>query len=334
MNSNQSDSAFRRERPGMGKRIPLDPKADLCPDVERFLTGYRPRMVTADRWEIYGDFVLETVTAARPPSVPAARSLVASLIRLADYTERIGQQLKRKVVLDPDHIESFSQAARSSRASRLAIPALSDAMAKRIRSDCERMGLALNPRAPWEMPRAPLGRTKVKQPYSSTEEENFVYIARTSTSPHHLAVVVLGFGAGLTGHWQPRITKDDVELRGNTYWVHADNPDRWIPVLARYTDDMATVMASAPADGPLIGGEAINRQRTSRVTSRISARAGQKLVPARMRTTWFVRHINNQTDLRYLLEMAGLTSLTTIWELLPCARPVNTDVAVRKAVRA
>jgi hypothetical protein len=318
----------------MGKRIPLDPTAELRPDVERFLTGYRPRMVAADRWDIYGDFVVETVTAARPPSVPAARSLVASLIPLTDYTERIGQPVDRKDVLDPDHISSFLEAARSPRAARLAIRPFSDEMLKRIHSDCERMGIALNPRAPWDMPRPAFHRSRVKPPYSPTEAKNFIRVARTSTSPHHLAVVVLGFGAGLTGHWQPRITKDDVELRGNTYWVHADNPDRWIPVLARYTDDMAKVLVSAPADGPLIGGEAINRQRASRVTSRISARAGQRLVPARMRTTWFVRHINHQTDLRYLLEMAGLESLTTIWELLPHARPVNTDVAARKAARA
>lgn len=318
----------------MGKRIPLDPTAELRPDVERFLTGYRPRMVAVDRWDVYGDFVVETVAASRPPGVAAATSLVASLTRLADYTERIGQPLERKVVLDPDHIESFLEAARSSRASRFGIGQLSDDMLKRVHSDCERLGLALNPRAPWDMPRTPFNRSRVKPPYSPTEEKNFVRVARSSTSPHHLAVVVLGFGCGLTGHWQPRITAADVELRGKTYWVHADNPDRWIPVLARYTDDMAKVLATVPASGPLIGGELGHRQRTSRVTSRISSRAGQRLVPARMRSTWFVRHINNQTDVRYVLEMAGLESLTTIWELLPHARPVSTEMAARKAARA
>jgi hypothetical protein len=318
----------------MAKRIRLEPAVGLNPEVAAFLEQYVPRNVSADRWELFGDFTISALSAGGPPGVASARSMVASVIRLCEYTDRLGQPMEVEVVFDPDHIESFIAVAKSKKAAAFGIDEMSDALLKRTRSDVERLGRAINPTAPWEPDRESLARTKVKPPHSLVEERDFFDAARRSRSVHHLAVVTLGFGCGLDGRWQPRITHEQVELREGIYWIHADQPDRWIPLPLRYHDDMGRVLATAPLGEPLIGGDLDSRLRTSRVTDRLSRHTPVRLEPARMRSSWFVRHINARTDLPFLLEMAGLTTMTTIWELLAYAKPVDLDVAVRRAVRA
>jgi hypothetical protein len=198
----------------------------------------------------------------------------------------------------------------------------------------ERIGRALNPDAGWAVERPEIRRTKVKAPHTLVDELGFFRTARNSTSIHLLAVVVLGFGCGLDGRWQPRITRNQVELRDRVYRIHADDPDRRIPLPDRYFEDMARVLAEVVGDGPLIGGDPTNRHRTSRVTERISKHSQVRLEPARMRSSWFVRHLNNRTDLQFLLEMAGLKSMTTIWDLMSYVAPLSVDTAVEKARRA
>ena len=260
--------------------------------------------------------------------------MLNSAARLADYTDSNGQPLELDIVFEPENITAFVAFALGKGKHRWRGAPLTKPMLKRVVSDVERIGRALNPRAGWSVERPEIGRTKVKAPHTKVEELGFFRTARNSTSIHHLAVVVLGFGCGLDGRWQPRITRHQVELRSGAYWVHADEPDRWIPLPDRYFDDMARVLSEVVDDGPLIGGESTNNHRTSRVTERISKHSQVRLEPARMRSSWFVRHLNNRTDLQFLLEMAGLKSMTTIWDLMAFVTPVEETTAVKKARRA
>jgi hypothetical protein len=311
----------------------MNPTDPLTPEVEAYLDSHRSSVVDRKLWSQMESFVHDAVRAVRPSDVVLAKELTNSLTRLAAYSLRIGLPLTVSAVLDPDNITSFLNAARNPRQHHLT-GALSTAVIERISSDTRRIGRALNPKAPWPVPARRSSAHLVKPPYTAAEESSFVGAARRSANVHQLALVVLGFGAGLDGGELRRVTTHDViadSTSGPTrYFVRGSKPDRLVPLLERYSSDMTTVLAGLEPGEHLLG-KPENRNRVSNLTGFLTRRQGSPLVSSRMRSTWMVRHLNNGCDLRHLVAMAGLTTAKTVWSLLGHAHPLDLAVATDKA---
>lgn len=312
-------------------RPPIYPKAPLVPEVAAWIASYRCNKLDEATWTAMARFVRKATADVRPPSISSAQKVAASIARLAEYCLAVGVPLTVKSAFHPDNIDSCLTAARRGGAPGPWPVPLSDGQIKQISSYNKRIGRALNPRAPWPS-RVPQGKSSpVKAPLSLAEEAAFFRKARGSASVHQLALLVLGFGAGLDGRELPGIcTEDVIEIDGH-FWIRPSKPIRMVPLPDRYADDMRRVLAALPAGALLIGPKSSNR--VSHICE--SLRKGlSPLSAAAMRSTWMVRHINNGCDIRYLAHLAGTSTGKTVWQIIEFAAPYDTAAMANKAFRA
>ena len=101
-------------------------------------------------------------------------------------------------------------------------------------------------------------------------------------------------------------------------WTYVQVPDpdaRVIPVRDRYAGSVVR-LAEEFGDEYLIGGEGGVRNRSWYIARRLTLGPNRRLNIAEMRVTWFAAHLRNNTDLRYLQRIAGMTSFNRLVEVM------------------
>jgi hypothetical protein len=301
--------------------------AEAADAIERYVPNVEATGCDAALWVVVGPVVRDWITRCCPSSHRVVYDHMLAFTRLALYGYVEIGTLEIRDLFIPDQIRFLVDVTHNS---------LTYGARKQLRFRLIRAGRLLNPGA-WPVNPEPIPRTDVKDPYTAAEEQAFRTAAEfmsPATRLSSIAIVALGFGAGLDGRWTKFVRGTHIVTEPDGLWVRlvADG-DRLVPVRDRYVDDL-TDIAEQTGDGLVLGGERVHRNRASWTTDRIVVDGIGKLNSARMRSTWFVALMNAGVDVRAIQEYAGFTTLRTLQEVLRFVDPPDHTVEVVKVRRA
>jgi hypothetical protein len=229
--------------------------------------------------------------------------------------------LDRELVFDPDTIERFFDVELARDRSRATYRAVLRSVAPRLTT-----------RAPWAPRPTAVRRRQLAAPYTREELELLADDAdlqptRSRRRAAH-ALLTLGLGAGLDGRWITKVEASDVTSAGECVVVHVGEPkSRVVPVLFEFQAAVLELAATAGADF-LVGGSSISRNRAGHLAASLQVPTGHpRLVPARLRSTWLLRHLEAGTRLVELCEAAGVEGTAIFSDLLDYLEPLSADEA-------
>jgi len=299
-------------------------------DVEEVIAAYVPAGPPVAWPEVAGE-VRAWVRAAQPGHRRRALQLLHAAAHLALWCQERDVPVRSEVALRDSTVEAFCAAAerdgRHSTTTRATI---------RSRLRCVAAAHAV----PGNRPPAPtLSRKRIRAPYSEVELAGYRALADAQSKPLRrrrlLALLAAGAGAGcgpvdlrhLHGTDITRAADGAVlvEIRGpHPRRVVADTA--WAEVLLD--------AAGATGGGLLVGGvKADRRSVTTGLLARIEGGGDlPPLDPGRLRATWLARHLAAGTRLDVLMAAAGLSTPTTIVDLVAFLPPPP-DPVLRQLLR-
>lgn len=291
-------------------------------EVARRIETYAPRDLPAKLWEeTLRPFVIPALRASKPVGVPAMERFARVLTLISAWCVKQGIPLGVETVLDPDTVERFSSSALRGLLSR-----------PTYRSCLRMLGRKLTKTAPWTPRPQPMAERKAAPPYSSIEIAALREDAERQATPErrrgHMAIILLGAGAGLDGRWVRKVRGTEVFRRAGAVLVKVGEPrPRLIPVLAAYEEDLLALAAEAGEDY-LVGGTSAHKNTVSDLTGKFEpGHRRPKLEPKRLRSTWIVHHLSAGTRLPELLEAAGTSRIETFDILLKFIPPLPAAAA-------
>lgn len=262
------------------------------------------------------------------PGRSSTRRLHGLIGSLARWAVAEGIPLDVEHVFDPEVIERFCEEALANFRSRATYRSLLRNAARTLTDD-----------AGWAPLPAPMAWRSVVPPYTNEEVTLLTKDAagQPTKSRRHAAraLLVLGLGAGLDGRWVARVTAADVCRHDGGVTVRVENPQaRVVVVLAEWEDDVWELAESAH-DEFLVGGKSDSKNRTSSLTEKLFVPTGHpRLVPARLRSTWLVSHLDAGIRLPELCLAAGIKGATVFTDLLEYLQPLEPDQAAAALRRA
>lgn len=302
------------------------PKGTPSPEVATLIECWRPR--DADRAAVYGhtsDFCRALVSQLDLPGPDTARKLLGALAHLTAYCHGAGVPLTAEGVLTPANLAACLAHLRRRGAS--------EALLKDISSYIHRAGLALTRKAPWPQQRPYSATYDAKPPYDPITEATLLAHALDRRHPGVLALVCLGFGAGLDGGGAKDVTGLDVVAHADGVDVRAHNPERLIPVRSSYALHLAHLVASMNnLEAAIIGGPPGVSKRPAKLCDLFNYRrvgTTERLSTSRMRATWLVRHLDAGTNLQALLQFAGVHTTKRISDLVAYMAVPDPDATFR-----
>jgi hypothetical protein len=170
---------------------------------------------------------------------------------------------------------------------------------------------------------------RVKPPYEGWEIARYLGAAEAQPTEARRrsarAVLALGLGCGLDRvdlAWV-RGTDISVSRAGVKVSVGGGPRPRQIASLNNYAE-LLRECARTAGERLMIGGATLGRHNvtTPGLDRLADDRSIPRLVPARLRSSWLVHHLNLATPLAVLLPAAGLKSSRSLDDLLEYARPI------------
>lgn len=291
----------------MGRRRELVRGAPLPPEIQRIHDIYYPRVMKPEEWDPVADTARAWFVLAAPQERQLALQLILMFGRFAHWASSL------RLPLDPD--ELFTPVVTDRYCDAVIASPLGQRTAEEYRALMRRAGPVVGDVKKWVKPGRQIGRTNVTAPLHPDVEHSCITQARRA-GEDYLAMCLLGFGCGLDGRWIPHVRGIDViEIDG---WPHVQVPDpdaRVIPILERYADELVH-LATCTDDGFLIGGERHVQNRVWAMTRKILVNDDRKLFVGEMRSTWFAKHLVNNTHLVYLSQITGVKSFARLLEVM------------------
>jgi hypothetical protein len=280
--------------------------AALPADVQELRDTYVPRAMPRGDWDAVAATAREWLTLAAPQERQLGLQLMLMFGRFAHWATSVRLKLDANVLFTPSMVDRYVEHVETT---------LGKKTATEYRGLLRRVGPVVGKADSWAKPGRQIGRNAVPTPLSVEVEHSCMTQARRAGT-HHQAMCLLGFGCGLDGRWLPHVRGTDVvELDG---WPHVNvvDPDaRAIPVLAAYADELVEV-AGRIGDGFLIGGENHVQNRVYSLTRKVLITEGRKLFVGEMRSSWFAKHLANNTHLVYLSHITGVKSFARLLAVL------------------
>jgi hypothetical protein len=173
-------------------------------------------------------FARSVVTVAAPPSATRAKAWLFAATQIGSFGELVGLEVSARTLLTTPVIERFVLHIRPS-----VSPATTLTLHSQLRALAREVTTPLSP-APLQV-----SRTRAHHPYSDSEMDRFVHLARhqptLSRRARGLGLVALGAGAGLAGGDLRDVRGTDVVARsGGLVVLVSGARARVVPVLARY----------------------------------------------------------------------------------------------------
>lgn len=161
-------------------------------------------------------------------------------------------------------------------------------------------------------PLPPLAAATPSAPYTTNEVDEVVRWANLQNDkdqPSALALVALGFGAGLPTRDLAAVAAGDVSA--DARWIRVGGRD--IPVLDDWCDELAALAhRTADKNATLFRpGVAWSKNVVTIFVAR-SFTSGMRPSTQRMRATWLVHHLSTGTPMQDLLAAAGLQSMDAL----------------------
>jgi hypothetical protein len=198
------------------------------------------------------------------------------------------------------------------------------------RAILRRVAARLDP-APPALP-SPIAYRRVKPPYASWEIARYRQAVEAQPTAARRwsgrALLGLGLGCGLDRPDLAWVRGVDVTTAGDavTVTVSGGPRPRRVVALSDYAE-LIEQCAMVAGDRLLIGGRTLGRHNvTTPILTRLAEdRSIPPILPARLRSTWLVRHLDLRTPLSVLLAAAGLQSSRSLDDLLGHTRPIPED---------
>lgn len=262
--------------------------------------AYAPNLPDAD-WAHIRPFVLSVVRKVEQhlPYSPAA--LLNAVTHHVDWcTNTAGVALREDEMFRRDVIG----------AAVAMMPTAQSSTKGRRRSILLRVGeaLAVIPVAP---PLPPLAAASPSAPYTANEVDEVVRWANLQNDkdqPSALALVTLGFGAGLPTRDLASVRCHDVAANGR--WVRVSGRD--VPVLDDWADELEALALRSARDETLFRPGVAWSKNVITVFVARSFASGIRPSTQRMRATWLVHHLSTGTPMQDLLAAAGLQSMDAL----------------------
>ncbi|CAN7228945.1 hypothetical protein LJR186_000858 [Microbacterium foliorum] len=265
------------------------------------IATYEPHLPVRD-WERIRPFVVSVVEQVESQLPYSLAALLNAVTHHVDWcTNTAGVALRPGEIFRRDVIG----------AAIAMMPTAQSSTRGRRRSILLRVGEALGviPVAP---PLPPLAAASPSAPYTADEVDEVVRWANLQNDkdqPSALALVALGFGAGLPTRDLAMVKASDVAA--DARWIRVSG--REVPVLDDWADELAT-LAHRVSDTTAT----LFRPGTSwskNVVTVFVARAfasGMRPSTQRMRATWLVHHLSIGTPMQDPLAAAGLQSMDAL----------------------
>lgn len=326
--------------------VNTDPRSIF--DWTVWLEHYTP--LDVDAWPDLREFVLDSARAffelVPPESRDAASGVVRSIVDIAAFQRSQAGQLTRRSVFARTALNQFDahrgaalryQAAAVVKARRPAVLGKGEVTSGSKRSHLVRVGRVLNPAGGWDLEPVPHPR-HVSLPYTWYEEQ----LLEDSVGRNHglarvngEAVLVLGRGAGLTGR-ELLVRARDCYV--GSVGIQIEVNGRVVTILARFEDRLVTLLENTRRDNFLMGSQAIHKNAVNEAVGRVKIAVGAPaLQPGRLRNTWIVEHLSAATNVKVLMQAAGLATLTPISDMaafIPDFLPGDAAAALREGLGA
>lgn len=278
---------------------------------------YRPavHMVPDEVWAAVRPLAVQACAAADYRSVAAALSCMSAVTHFLAWAHREDLPMLAEAVFTPSLVERYCLTR---------LTGLASETRSTRRGYLRRVGRACTRRAPWPRDPKPFAENvTLLPPYTPAEVEGFWEAAEAQGTDQRVRVcttiLTLGLGAGLKPGEMLTVCASDV-------FQHPDEPrllvivlpDRTVPVLAEYTENIRDLCRQYPR-GPLIGPH--------RPTTKDPFGGLRKYLtfpnwlpafrPTRLRTTWMATVLSHDVRISEFMLMAGTVSAKTLETIAP-----------------
>lgn len=291
------------------------PAQPLSPEHAAALERFTPHSLTDAEWAQVRPVVHEAMRLTKVRGRWTFRQLMSDLTLYSAWCLRSDKSLNLPVLLDHSLIDEWV---------RSGLAKLDDTTRNTRRSRLRSLASHLNP-GPTAPPRSkPIPRTAVKPPYTPSDAAAIERLVMNQPSAglrrQLCAMTGLGLGAGLDSIDLRSLTRDHVEDRGDEgLWVSVEGERaRLVPVRRRYEHLVRIGMEGLAPGELLLGREARRKNVTAGVVYEAVALGNPpRIEQARFRSTWLVALMSAPVPLSVALAAAGLSSASTLTDLLP-----------------
>ena len=261
------------------------------------LARYQPARIAEARWAEIGDFVRDVCGQLIDVGmVNLDDDHYRAIAYMASWLRSQALELTVKNLLDPRNVNLFATGLKSR-------------SAPTYQSALRRAGKALKV-ARRETLR-PLDGRLIAAPYTTAEVAEYWRQARLQPTPGRTqtmrASLVLGLGCGLPSRSVVQVRSSHVGYEHGVLGVSACDPERFVPVLALYADELLAVQHDYE-DSPTLFGA--NSRNSSYISDRLSRLSLPSTMPAlriaRLRSTWLLHHLSIGTRIPELAAAAAL----------------------------
>lgn len=182
--------------------------------------------------------------------------------------------------------------------------------------------------APSVEKRAVSTSSEPERPYSDDELATFQHWASYQRTDHQraacMAIFALGVGCGLTSGEILAVRGSDLLDLDGVLAVRVARDGRIVPVVDRWEECVAKVMADNLTEALVVAPHATHRYGAMQHVLRTS-NGEVKPTAARLRMTWLVAHLDAGTPLAALLPASGMTSTDSLRRAMSFVRPIPAD---------
>ncbi|KJL28286.1 hypothetical protein [Microbacterium oxydans] len=180
--------------------------------------------------------------------------------------------------------------------------------------------------APSVEKRAVSTSSEPERPYSDDELAIFQHWASYQRTDHQraacMAIFALGVGCGLSSGEILAVRGSALLDLDGVLAVRVARDGRIVPVVDRWEECFAKVMADNPTDALVVAPHATHRYGAMQHILRTS-KGDLKPTAARLRMTWLVAHLEAGTPLAALLPASGMTSTDSLRRAMSFVRPMS-----------
>jgi integrase len=268
---------------------------------------YRPRL-DPERWAEIETFVRDVVATAAPETAYTAHRLLVTVTHFVNWTRIAGLPLNAAVLFQRSSIEHYVRSNRKR---------LADGTLRNYRSMLLRVSEVLLP-TQTPRPMTALNKRTGIAPYTTSEVESLKYWAngqRTEVMRRKArSMLCLCMGAGLRAIEVAAIRRSDVVVDGEGVLVivHAPDGTRFVPMLAEWEPLLRQTVEGLASDDFLFG--TADRTTYRNLIPNFVGRSIGDIRPQsnRLRATWVVTHLRMRSDMRALMEAAGVSKFENL----------------------
>ncbi len=289
----------------------------------RAMNQYKPRKISAKRWERIRVFVEDATAIAAPRCAYTQERLLVICSGFVDWAvNQAGLPMRADVVFRREVIARYIDHPQLQ---------LGATTRRTYRAVLVRVSEVILPDAP-DVSFKPLTSKESMRPYTPVEEaqlENWA-LGQSNSMREHNAMVLLALGMG-AGYWAGEILAARVEDflfddEGVLATVRGTKA-RVVPLLSKWEPWLRDGLAGRQPGDFVFGNPA--RQGSHNVVNEFIQRVGYSAkMPApqtnRMRATWLVTHLANRTDMRALMRAGGVEKFENLARLLKYVPELDT----------